>query len=434
MASPAGLATPTRVRFGVLYFGIALAVIQYIDRVCISWSMPDIRVAFGLVGAQHDDAVGWIFSAFTIAYALFEMPTGWLGDRYGPRRTLVRVVLWWCFFTAATGWTRGLASLIAVRFLFGMGEAGCFPNLTRAFAIWLRPDEKVRGQSILWLGARWGGAFTPLLVAGVLAVVSWRVSFGLFALLGVVWAVAFFRWYRDDPRDHPAVNDAERALLAGNPPVARHGRLPWRTFLAAPTTWLLWAQYFFFSYCWYFYVTWLPKFLKDSYGADHGKIYLAMLAGIPLFAGGFGNLVAGRVMPGLAGRLGVRGARRALPIAGFVLAAGMFLFVSRHLSEPLIVMGAMGLASFFGDLCMPCAWGACMDVGGKFSGTYSGSMNMMGNLGGAAGPIVVGYLLKSSGQNWALIYELSAGALLLGALCWLFIDPVTTLAPAEERA
>ena len=423
---------PTRVRFGVLYFGIALAVIQYIDRVCISWSMPDIRVALGLVGAEHDDAVGWIFSAFTIAYALFEMPTGWLGDRYGPRKTLVRVVLWWSFFTAATGWAWSLWSLVAVRFLFGMGEAGCFPNLTRAFSTWLRPEERVRGQSILWLGARWGGAFTPLLVAGVLSVVSWRVSFSIFAWLGVVWAVVFYRRFRDEPGDHPSVNEAERALLAGNPPVARHGRVPWRRFLGSRTTWLLWAQYFFFSYCWYFYVTWLPKFLKDSYGADHGKVYLAMLAGIPLFAGGLGNLVAGRIMPRLAARLGAGTARRVLPIGGFALAALMLVFVAHHLDEPLIVMGAMGLASFFGDLCMPCAWGACMDVGGRYSGTYSGSMNMMGNLGGAAGPIVVGYLLKATGQNWALVYELSAGALLIGAICWLFINPVTPLAPVDE--
>ena len=207
-ATQAVVVLPTRVRFGVLYFGIALAIIQYINRVCISWSMPDIRAALGLVGAEHDDAVGWIFSAFTIAYALFEMPTGWLGDRYGPRKTLVRVVLWWSFFTAATGWAWSLGSLIAVRFLFGMGEAGCFPNLTRAFSTWLRPEERVRGQSILWLGARWGGAFTPLLVAGVLAVVSWRVSFSIFAWLGVVWAVVFYRRFRDEPGDHPSVNDS----------------------------------------------------------------------------------------------------------------------------------------------------------------------------------------------------------------------------------
>src|SRR4030095_10499694 len=137
--------------------------------------------------------------------------------------------------------------------------------------------------------------------------------------LGVVWAVVFYRRSRDDPGDHPSVNAAERALLAGNPPVARHGQLPWRRFLASRTTSLLWAQFFFFSYCGYFYVTWLPKFLKDSYGAEHGKVYLAMLAGIPLFAGGLGNLVAGRIMPAVAARLGAGTARRVLPIAGFAL-------------------------------------------------------------------------------------------------------------------
>ena len=425
---------PTRARFGVLYFGIAIAIIQYIDRVCISWSMDDIRAAFKISGHEHDDAAGWVFSAFTIAYALFEMPTGWLGDRFGPRKTLVRVVLWWSLFTAATGLAWGLGSLIVVRFLFGMGEAGCFPNLTRAFATWLRPEEKSRGQSILWLWARWGGALTPLLVAGVLAVVSWRISFAIFASLGVLWAVFFFRWFRDEPREHPAVNQAERALLAGNPPVARHDAVPWGRFLASPTTWLLWAQYFFFSYCWYFYVTWLPKFLKSTYGGTYGKVVLAMLAGVPLFAGGFGNLLSGRLMPVLEKRFGnLRTARRLLGGFGFLLAAIVFLFPAHFMDQPLAVMAALGLASFFGDLSMPASWGACMDVGGKFSGTYSGSMNMMGNLGGATGPLVVGYLLKATHQNWAMVFNLSAGAFFLGALCWLFIDPVTPLAPAGEK-
>lgn len=429
---------PTRARYGVLWFGISLAVIQYIDRVCISWAMDDphgIRVAFGLVGPEHNKAVAWVFWAFTIAYALFEMPTGWLGDRYGPRKTLVRVVLWWCFFTAATGWAWGLGSLIAVRFLFGMGEAGCFPNLTRAFSTWLRPDEKVRGQAILWLCARWGGALTPLLVAGVLSVVSWRASFGLFASLGVVWAFFFYRWFRDEPRDHPSVNQAERALLAANPPVARHGNVPWKKFLTSRTTWLLWAQYFFFSYCWYFFVSWLPKFLKDKYGADHGKIFLAMLAGVPLFAGGFGNMISAVVMPRLESWTGsLVKARRTLAVGGFALAGIVFLFPAYHLQEPMVVMVAMGLASLFGDLSMPSSWGACMNVAGKYSGTYSGSMNMMGNIGGAFGQLIMGYLLAWTNENWALIFNISAGAYFAAALCWLFIDPVTPLASDEEKA
>src|SRR5690349_21638058 len=155
---------PTRARNKVILFGIVIAVVQYIDRVCISWAMPNIRESLHLVGDQHDKIVGYIFGAFTLAYALFEIPTGLLGDRFGTRKTLVRVVLWWSFFTAATGWVLGITSLVIVRFLFGMGEAGCFPNLTRAFSTWLPPGEKSRAQSILWLCARWGGALTPLLV------------------------------------------------------------------------------------------------------------------------------------------------------------------------------------------------------------------------------------------------------------------------------
>jgi len=423
-------AAPSRTRFGVLYFGVTLAVIQYIDRVCIAQAMPDIRNDLGITGPQHDDYVGYVFSAFALAYALFEIPTGWLGDRFGPRKTLMRVVLWWSFFTAATGWAWSVASLIVTRFLFGMGEAGCFPNLTRAFTTWLRPEEKARAQGILWLCARWGGAVTPVLVALVLTRMSWRNAFVVFGALGVVWAVLFFRWFRDDPRDHPRVNEAERELLAGNPPVARHDAVPWKSFLASRTTWLLWAQYFFFSYCWYFYITWLSKFLKDEYGGRHSKIVLAVLAGIPLLGGGFGNLIAGALMPHLTRWTGsLRTARRILACGGFGLAALVFLFPAHHLHEPMVVMTAMGLASLFGDLSMTSSWSACMDVGGKFSGTYSGAMNMMGNLGGALGPVLVGYLLVSTHQDWAIVFNLSAAVYFLGGLCWLFIDPVTPLLP-----
>jgi ACS family glucarate transporter-like MFS transporter len=424
---------PSRARLGVIYFGIAIAVIQYIDRVCISWAMPEIREALKLADKSHDDAVGYIYGAFTIAYALFEIPTGWLGDRFGTRKTLVRVVLWWSLFTAATGWVVGLYSLIAVRFLFGMGEAGCFPNLTRAFATWLPPGEKSRAQSTLWLCARWGGALTPLLVVAVLGIMSWRGAFSLFASLGVLWTLFFYRWFRDEPRDHPGVNQAERAMLAGNPPVARHDHVPWKSFISSGTTWLLWAQYFFFSYCWYFYVTWLSKYLRDSYGSTWTKIGLAMLGGVPLLGGGFGNLLSGFLMPRIARRTGdLRQARRILAFSGFILAGTAFLFPAHHMASPLIVMVAMGLASFFGDLSMPSSWSACMDIGGKFSGTYSGSMNMMGNLGGALGPILVGHLLVWTNQNWAVIFNISAGAYFLAALCWLFIDPVTSLDREEK--
>src|SRR6185503_4126551 len=161
---------PTRARHKVIIFGVFLAAVQYIDRICISKAAPLISRDLHLTSQD----MSLIFSAFTVAYALFEIPTGWMGDKFGTRKTLVRVVLWWSFFTMATGWMWSKVSMFVCRFLFGAGEAGCFPNLTRAFSTWLQPGEKVRAQAILWMFARLGGAVTPLLVAVLLRHMSWK--------------------------------------------------------------------------------------------------------------------------------------------------------------------------------------------------------------------------------------------------------------------
>jgi len=411
---------PTRARYKVIVFGVVLAAIQYVDRICISKAAPKISADLKF----DSDQMAWVFAAFTIAYALFEIPTGWMGDKFGTRKTLVRVVLWWSAFTAATGWMFNFLSMFVCRFLFGMGEAGCFPNLTRAFSSWLRPEEKVRAQAILWMCARLGGAATPLIVTIVLRRMTWNHAFVLFGSLGVVWAFFFWRWFRDEPKDHPEVNQAERALLANNPPPARHDAVPWLRFMSVPTTWLLWLQYFFFSYCWYFYVTWLSTFLDKNYPGV-GEYQRAALAGVPLFCGAFGNLVAGVLMPRLNRWGGVLKARRLIGFVAFTCAAACFLVPSRVMESPGLVMLAMGAASFFGDLSMPCSWGTCMDVGGKFAGTYSGSMNMMGNLGGAVSPVAVAWLVKH--WNYQVAFDVSAAVYFLAGLCWLAIDPVTPL-------
>ena len=219
---------PTRARYWVIVFAVTLAIIQYIDRVCISKAMPFIQRDLHFSDVQ----AGYVFGAFTLAYALFEIPAGWLGDRFGPRTVLLRVVMWWSFFTAATARANSIGSMVVVRFLFGAGEAGCFPNITKAFTTWLPPGERVRAQGVLWLAARWGGAVTPLLVVAVLGLVSsWRRAFELFGLLGFVWAFFFYRWFRDNPLEHPSVNDAEKRLLTGVENLSsRHGQVPWRVF------------------------------------------------------------------------------------------------------------------------------------------------------------------------------------------------------------
>ncbi len=427
MASPiarsaCALPRPTRVRYWVVVFAITLAVISYIDRVCISLAAPFITADLKLTDVQ----MGYAFSAFAWAYALFEIPGGFLGDWLGARRVLLRIVIWWSFFTAATGWAWSFVSLTMMRFLFGAGEAGCFPNLTKTFTTWLPHRERVRAQAIMWLSARWGGAFTPPLVYLVFRLMSWRHAFEAFGCLGVVWALFFHRWYRDHPRDHRRLNAAERELLAPNEELAAgHAHVPWRKFLRSPQVWLLCAQYSCLSYGWYFYITWLPTYLKKSRGLDLGES--AVLGILPLFLGGLGCFFSGFIAARITRATGsVLKTRRILAYLGFS-GASLLLVLSTRMHDPVLAMITMGLASFCNDLVMPGAWGACMDVGGRYAGTLSGAMNMMGNFGGAVSPTVIGYILRWTHENWLITFYVSAAVYVLGILFWRFLDPVTPL-------
>lgn len=422
---------PSRTRYWVIVFAVTLAILSYIDRVCISQAAPLISKDLGLTKTQMGD----IFSAFAIAYALFEIPGGWMGDWMGARKVLMRIVIWWSAFTALTGYVWNFLSMWITRFLFGAGEAGCFPNLTKAFSSWLPTAERSRAQGILWMSARWGGAFTPLLVVAVLRHMDWRTAFVLFGAMGVVWAAAFYWWYRDNPRTHPSVNEGELALLAGNDDLATgHGNVPWSRLLHSRSIWLLWAQYFFLSFPWYFYITWLPTYLRERYPtlSDQDRAELAVF---PLFFGGVGCLVSGFIGPKIARAVGnLGGTRRAMSTFGFFGAAVMlvvFVFAQgpgrgATFDAAVLAMACLGLASFFNDLVMPNAWAACMDIGGQYSGTVSGSMNMMGNIAGFVAPPVAGRILDA-GYGWETFLYTMAAAYVLGGLCWPFIDPVKPL-------
>ncbi|MGI8605149.1 MAG: MFS transporter [Verrucomicrobiales bacterium] len=435
----------------VLTFAATLATITYVDRVCIAQAAPHIQADLGLSSMQ----MGLAFSAFAWAYALFEVPGGWLGDWIGPRRVLIRVVVLWSCFTAATGYVWNLASLLAARFIFGAGEAGCFPNLTKAFAIWLPPEERTRAQSILWLSARWGGALTPLLVIWVMSWLSWRNTFVLFGAVGLVWAFFFAQKFPKEPR--AVIGTPVGAATEGDAPTqdAMFPQVPWQRLLRSRSVWLLWTQYFCLTYGWFFYVTWLPTYLKETRGLalDQNlfmrwlesvltqfltverthQVMVATLAGVPLFFGGFGSVISGWITPRLTGATGsVAAARRVLAFFGFG-GAGVLLVWSFYIRDPLWAMLAMGLASLCNDLTMPGSWSTSMDIGGPFAGTLSGSMNMMGSVGAALAPLVIGFLLDSSQQNWALTFWISGVVYLAGGLCWLGIDSTTPLVTSDQR-
>lgn len=429
----AGLVPASNARKWVIIFAIALAILAYIDRVCISMAAPHISRDLGLTKVQ----MGWVFSTFAIAYALFEVPGGWLGDKMGPRKVLMRIVIWWSAFTALTGAVYSYVQILVVRALFGAGEAGCFPNLTKAFTTWLPNEERVRAQGFMWTFARWGGAFTPPLVALVFTWVSWRWSFVIFGMLGVLWAVPFYMWFRDNPADHKSVNAGELALLkeaAAN--ASGHGDVPWGKLLASRSVWLLWVQYFCLSFPWYFFITWLPTYLQDPNGRGLTQATAATYAIFPLLFGGFGSLFCGLISAPVSRMLGSTGrARRSIATLGFAMACG-FLVLCINTGDPLFAMIFMGMASFSNDLVMPGAWGTCMDVGGKYAGSLSGSMNMMGNLAGFVAPPLGGYILQATNNDWNTFLYVMAGVYAVGTLCWPFIDPTTPIdhdGPAAAR-
>ena len=418
----------TRARRVVIIFACTLAIITYVQRVAISQAAPLMREDLGLTKIQ----MGLVFSVFSWMYAVFEIPWGFAGDRWGARRVLTGVVAAWSFFTALTGWVWNLASLIAARGLFGVFQAGCFPNIARMYTGWLPTSERVRAQGIMWLSARWGGAFSPVLVVLLVDHVSWRRAFEIFGLAGIVWAVFFLWWFRDNPRDHPAVNRTELERL---PPVDRvtleHGKVDWRRFLSSKSVWLLWGQYMCLNFGWAFYITWLPTYLLEARGVELHKT--AVLAALPLFFGGLGSISCGFVSAFLDRLTGsVKVTRRLLAGSGFTGAAVCFA-LSVHIQDPTWAMVALGVASFSNDLVMPTSWGTVMDVGGKLCGTLAGSMNMMGSFVAALAPTVVALILAGSGDNWEITFYVSAAIYFMGAYFWMALDPTKPIDAIQEE-
>jgi len=427
----AGALTPTGARHLVVLFAVTLGLICYTDRVVIAQAATNIEHDLGLSRVQ----MGWVFFIFSAAYTAFEIPGGWMGDRWGAKKVLLRVVTLWSFFTAATGWAWSYVSLMVCRFLFGVGEAGCFPNLAKAFTHWLPGHERVRAQGFLWFAARWGGAVTPFLVAWLLQHISWRRAFEVFGLLGIVWGVFFYFWFHDEPHDHPKVNPAElRLIREGRGAPQGHGSTPWGLIFGNPSVLLVMAQYFLLSYGWWFYIQWLPTYLKEARGFALQKDALmgAALAGLPLFLGGIGCLVGGLLQPRLVRLVGnVTRARRAIGFWG-LFAAGTLVLVSVQLRDPVVAMIVLGFAGFANDLTIPVSWATCMDKGGPHTGTVAGAMNTMGAGGGAVAGPAVAYLLVWSGNNWDLPLYVAAAGYFAAMVCWLFIDPVSPIAPEAQ--
>jgi MFS family permease len=410
----------SHVRYRVLALAVVMAGITYLDRVCIAQAAPDIKRDMHL----SDKQMGVVFSAFTLAYALFEIPSGAWGDRIGTRSVLARIVAWWSTFTIATAAAFNYASLLAIRFLFGMGEAGAFPNASKAFSRWFPLAERGTAQGIFFAGAHLGGGLTPSLVLALLGYVHWRIVFVLFGALGFVWALAWYRWFRDEPADHPAVSVAElKWIEAGRQKEApQEFDLPLLARILADRNMVaLCLMYFTQAYGFYFNLTWLPTYLKEVLHGYSPRV-MGLLAGLPLILSALADVVGGRMTDGLVRAYGLRIGRCAVGGAS-LLTAGIAICAAANSSSPFVAALLIALAGAADSFLLGAAWGTCVDIAGPHAGTVTGVMNTAGQVGAILSPVILPFFLDRTPRDWTTPMLIMGGLYLAGSACWLFVDP-----------
>jgi ACS family glucarate transporter-like MFS transporter len=434
--------TRSNVRLTVLLFLCGLSFLTYYDRQCIVRAQESIQSSLSI----DDDRMGLIFGAFWLAYAFFEIPGGWMGDRIGARFTITRIVLAWSLFTALTGLATGFYSLLLYRFLFGVGEAGAFPNMARIQSRWLPIAERARAGGLIWLTARWGAAFGPLifgtLTRGIQSaqstieampffewlrtVAPWRIAFIASGALGLIWCLAFYPWFRDEPAEKRSVSETERRYIEtgrGNVE-SRHAVNAdvWLTLFSSPSLWALALYYFCGSIGWSFFVSWMPRYLKAVQGVAFENSELS--SALPLFCGGIACIVGGALSDAVVKKTKRRRFGRAIfPVIGcLIAAASMLLITQAKTATSATALMCVAAAAF--DLGQAANWASMVDIGGRNAGIAMGFVNMVGCLGHAVQPYVGARIFNTLG--WDALFALYAAAFLVAMTTWAVIDPTRT--------
>jgi MFS family permease len=408
----------THIRHVVLWLTFLTAMIMYVDRVCIGTAALFFEKEYGF--NNYDK--GLIFAAFSLGYALFQIPGGWAADRFGSRRILTLSLGWWSAFTALTAAATGVWSMAIYRFLFGVGEAAAFPAASRALVRWLPVRQRAFGQGFQHAGSRFGAAITPPLVVAIIAVFGWRSVFVIFGVGGILWAAIWYWQYRDYPEDHPGINGEELEVLKESGFVGKtrpDGAVPWPAILRSRNLWALSLMYFCYGWVLWMSLTWLPTYLRDERGFSNMKA--GIYASIPLFAATLTNIIGGWVSDHLARRWkDLRRGRLYVSCTGFFL-AGSGLIAAALAPDPILALALLSVSVGGLELTVAVSWAICLDIGGSFSGSVSGVMNTLGNLGGSASSFVVAYLATQYG--WTAAFLTAAALCLAAALIATQIDP-----------
>ncbi|HEV3120229.1 MAG TPA: MFS transporter [Gemmataceae bacterium] len=425
-AAPAGgRERPTSVRYQVLAAACTVAVVTYIHRVGFSRALPVLQTDLSLSDLQS----GVLTAAFSLAYGLFEIPCGLLGDRLGVRHLLTLLVLGWSLMTGfgalviylPNHWMLPFLFLLLVRFLFGMFQAGAFPSLSRMMTDWMPLQNRASAQGLIWMSSRLGGLIIPVCLGRLMDWCGdWRAPLWIIAGIGVLWCLAFWPWFRNRPEEMPGVNSAERLLIIKGrvERPAGHALVPWRRMLHSRSVWALCFTYGFGGFAANFYVTLLSSFLANVRQLPKDKVdllsSLPFAFGLVACAGGgylsdrfirlTGNRTWGRRLNGTIGT-----------------ALGGLGWLSINWAHETWMLGFLLCLIFFAnDMAMGPAWAACSDIGERYAGTLGGAMNMIGNILGAAGNIVAGYFFGIHRPD--VVFIIYACSFWLATICWQGVD------------
>jgi D-galactonate transporter len=411
-------------RWYILVLISLMYLITYLDRVNISTAAPVISKEFGF----DKITMGVIFSAFVWAYAMFQVPGGWLGDRFGARNVLTIIVSYWSMMTAATALATGATSFIVFRFLFGIGEAGAFPGATRAMQLWYPRHERGFVQGVTHSASRLGAAIAPPIVVLIMTTLGWRSVFYICGAVGIVWSMLWYFAYRNLPEEHGLVNAEELKYIRGTDENGNVNRanldkktsVPWGVLLRSPNMWAIMCAYFTYVYCLWIFLSWLPSYLVEF--RHFTLLKVGFLASLPLWAGVVGDTVGGLATDWLLAKTGnIKLARRLVAIVG-MLGCAVFIVPAALTEDAYTAVYCLTAAMFFLECTIGPSWAVPMDIGGEVSGTVSGMMNMAGNIGGALSPIVFGVLVQFG--SWQAPFIVAASLLVIGSAIWAFwLDP-----------
>jgi MFS family permease len=404
-------------RYQVLFVLSVLSMITFLDRIALSSASGNIMDELHISTVQW----GWILGMFTIAYAAFEIPTGWLGDRFGGKRILIRVVLWWSFFTIMTGFSSSFMMLLCVRFLFGMGEAGAYPNTSIVLSKWFPVLERGRAQATIWGASRLGAALTPFLVLPIQQKYNWQTSFYVLGAVGVVWTLFWIFWHQEEPTSCKSISKEElehiltkRDLTLNKKEASRIS--VWSGFKST-NLWFLLSMYVCYAVGSYFFQSWFHTYLEK--GRHIAKDQLIWASSIPYLLAAMGCFTGGWLSDIACLRWGKKWGRRIVPMVGLFV-AGLCIIGAALIDDNLTAIIALGIGMAFMDLTAPVAWAVAMDLGGDKSGTISGSMNSAGLTGAYLSTIFFGYLAATYGYYLPVLY---IGVIVfIGGFIWLKID------------